>query len=196
MRTIKIKNLQQTTDIYCGQEILSQEYYEIQNEQERQRFANEEKFISHLLSGLVVLNDGQIDIINSPLNFLNGAAELITYKISSTVLVSNNAIEYTTISGMTKTPTSGKYSVFFNGNSTFSNANKTYYIAIFYDGIIVEDSQRILNTGRANETSILSTLTDIEADGTRAIEVKIKCEANGSFNITNRTLLLIRRGNL
>lgn len=196
MRVIKIKNLQESPDIYCGQEILPNEFYTVQDENERALFSKDDKTIAHLLSEppKLVLNDGNNDITTNIINFLQSQSELLTYKITSIVPIVNNAPNYTLINGMISVPTKGIYNISFNGNVSFSSANKTFYIAVFYGDDIIIDSERVANSNKANDMVILSTLTDIEVDGIKPVEVRIKCEAGGILTVNNRTLFLLRRG--
>lgn len=71
-RVIKIKNLQQTADVYCGQEIQPGEYYQLV-EQEFIAFANDQKVQNHLSSdpAKILINNGIDD-----LNYLLGKEHL------------------------------------------------------------------------------------------------------------------------
>ena len=64
MRIIKIKNIQDIQDTYCGQIIGSNEYYTLQTEIERQNFAHDEKINQHLWSNpaKICINDGESDL--------------------------------------------------------------------------------------------------------------------------------------
>ena len=69
MRIVKIKNLQDESDTYCGQTIGSEQYYQLQNENELCEFANNAKVINHHASTpqKILINNGTDD-----LNFTDG----------------------------------------------------------------------------------------------------------------------------
>lgn len=71
MKVIKLKNLQDVNDIYCGQSITISGYHIIQPE-ELDRFASDNKVIQHVASGLLVVNYNDTDL--SP---TNGEAALL-----------------------------------------------------------------------------------------------------------------------
>jgi len=64
MRIIKIKNLQDSSDIYCGITIGSGEYYQLQSIGERDEFVNSTKVSQHLWSdpAKIAINDGESDL--------------------------------------------------------------------------------------------------------------------------------------
>lgn len=61
MRIIRIKNVQETADIYCGQTIEPNELFTIKDGDEG-RWAANEKVNEHLWAGKIVVNDGDVDI--------------------------------------------------------------------------------------------------------------------------------------
>lgn len=64
MRIIKIKNNQDISDDYCGQTILAGEYYTIQSDIEREKFAYNNKLHNHMSSDpqKIIINDGINDL--------------------------------------------------------------------------------------------------------------------------------------
>jgi hypothetical protein len=64
MRIIKIKNLQASSDTYCGKTIAAGAYYTLENEAERHMFAADEKVNQDLWAdtALVCVNDGEKDL--------------------------------------------------------------------------------------------------------------------------------------
>ena len=73
MRIIKIKNIQATSDVYCGQTIGAGQYYQLQNEIERETFANDSKVAEHLAQEKITVNDGSDDLTwPKNMNYLYG----------------------------------------------------------------------------------------------------------------------------
>lgn len=62
MRIIKLKNLQESSDTYCGQTIEAGEYYIVQSEVERDHFELDTKVNEHLATGKLCVNDGESDL--------------------------------------------------------------------------------------------------------------------------------------
>lgn len=64
MAIIKLKNCQETADTYCGQEIGAGEYYQLQGEEERVTFSEDQKVQNHLSSdpAKLLVNDGTTDL--------------------------------------------------------------------------------------------------------------------------------------
>lgn len=67
----KIKNNKTSTDVWCGQEIEPNQYYQIQLSEEY-NWANDSKVLSDIGSGNLIINDGTSDIIeiSDAINFL------------------------------------------------------------------------------------------------------------------------------
>jgi len=63
-RVIRIKNCQESSDVYCGQTIAASEYYTIQSDTERFKFAVDSKINQHLWSdpAKILINDGDKDL--------------------------------------------------------------------------------------------------------------------------------------
>jgi hypothetical protein len=64
LRVIKIKNVQAQSDVYCGQTIVSGEYYTITSTGEADIWAANEKVNQHLWAAKIVVNDGVADILS------------------------------------------------------------------------------------------------------------------------------------
>ena len=64
MRIVKIKNVQEIDDTYCGQTIIAGEYYQLQDETEIERFAEDAKVKQHLWAtpAKILVNDGEEDL--------------------------------------------------------------------------------------------------------------------------------------
>lgn len=67
MKIVKIKNIQNEADTYCGQTILPNEYYQLQDEHELETFAEDSKVKQHLWAtpAKILVNNGNIDL-NAP----------------------------------------------------------------------------------------------------------------------------------
>lgn len=76
MQIIKIKNIQDSSDTYCGQVIDSGEYYTIQNIQEATKFAQDDKVNQHLWSdpAKILISNGIQDFTDKNIgdNWLKG----------------------------------------------------------------------------------------------------------------------------
>jgi hypothetical protein len=69
----KLKNNKLTSDIWCGQTIEPSEYYTIQD-LEDVKFSNDDKVISDISSGYLIVNDGTNDIVgvNAQIDYIKG----------------------------------------------------------------------------------------------------------------------------
>jgi hypothetical protein len=82
----KVKNNKEINDIWCGQEIISQEYYILQSIEEV-NWANNSKVLSDIGSGNLIVNNGINDITDTAeaINFLKNLLPIETKVVSQIV---------------------------------------------------------------------------------------------------------------
>lgn len=157
MKIIKIHNLQQTEDVYCGQGIDTNGYYTLQSEKEIFDFAHNEKVNQHIWStpAKIAINDGSTDLSpvegdgwlkdniiklsNVDITTTEGAIKVAPTKLegSSSLLISHNFCDKTTWWGestriLQETLTPDQYF------TTFDSAN-TYWIDLISGKVPYED---------------------------------------------------------
>lgn len=97
------------------------------------------------------------------------------------------------ITGLTVTPVSGRYGLWFSGDVTVSANNAIGQCVAFIDGVSVEATRRDLQGVGSNFKSSIATLAEVSVDGTEAVDIRVNI-SSGSLTVTGRRLLLIRLG--
>jgi hypothetical protein len=124
-------------------------------------------------------------------------AALSPSKIDTDVATSTTNNTYSVINGMTIIPGAGDYMVFFSCSGGPSIKSSDSYLAVFVDGVMVDDSERrVVHGGNHNHPLDipLSTITHVNnVGGGEAIDVRYKT-AGGTFSVGKRSLNLIRMG--
>jgi len=121
------------------------------------------------------------------------ATGIVSYNIVSSTNFTSSANAYTLITGMTVTPQSGTYAIWFNSANSATGSGQELDVAIYKGGSIVSDSQRGTLAPAGTHIFQLSTQTVSQFDGTQACEIRVQPNGN-SMTIGNRSMLLIRMG--
>lgn len=187
MRIIKLKNCQDSgSEDYCGQTINAGEYYQIQSEVERVKFASDQKVQNHLSSDpmKLLVNDGESD-----LNYVDGhnwlegshAQEVIPhapkneyglrpYGITHKHIDASNYISTITLSNK-----SGM-NIDYSGSETPE----------FYDCICQNDSQirdGVLSVDGGTITTFNGVLENGSADLCKPIDIDYKIQTQEEVNL-------------
>jgi len=182
-RTIKIKNLQEIYDIYCGQGINAGEYYTLDTDEvTSNKYANDQKVQAHLATDKILINDGASD-----LTYLLGKAWLEN-TIQQVILNSPSAFDdkpivqssprpigtYTYLSAQSDNPldpseTSGGIKLKYKHIIGQDNANQSFYF----------DINSIRNETHLNGAYLQWADADLDE-----VEVEIVCKCSGAAFVT------------
>jgi len=103
--------------------------------------------------------------------------------------ITTTSTSYIKANDMALTPFDGTYVVYFSGSFGVDQVNTTAYAAVYVDGTVVDGSERIRISERANDTSPFDCIALITINGSQAIEGKWKV-SNGTGTMYQRTLVL------
>lgn len=121
------------------------------------------------------------------------ASGIITYNLTTQTPFTTTSTTDVVITGFSVTPQAGTYGIWFNGEATLSTTPKTHWWSIYVGGVQISDSERSQDTAHSTQTMSDSTMTIFQVNGSQAIDVRVRTQ-NGTLEIDNRSLLLIRLG--
>jgi hypothetical protein len=122
------------------------------------------------------------------------AAGISNYNASATTAFATTATNtYQQITDFVVTPAAGKYAVFFNCSATSTNNNSLNYVALYKDGTIITNTERVVQSVASNFTLGLNTLGTIDFNGTEQLRVYVKV-TTGVLTVNARTGVAIRLG--
>lgn len=121
------------------------------------------------------------------------AAGVQNYNIISSTPFTSSANVDTFVTGMTITPMSGTYAVWFNCSETATGSGQQMDCTIYKAGAAISDSKRSVVGSAGAHISILATMTIAQFSGSQTCQVWINPNAN-SQTVNQRSMLLIRLG--
>ena len=121
------------------------------------------------------------------------AAGINNYNVISSTIFSSSSNADILITGMTITPSSGTYAIFYNAENLAGGSGQALYCTVYKAGIAVSDSLRkTVSTSGTHEFSN-STQTIAQFSGSQTCDIRINPNAI-SVSVNQRSLLLIRLG--
>lgn len=131
--------------------------------------------------------------------FIGTADSIVNYTVtSSTLFETTSSAAYVPITEFSVVPTEGRYAVWYNA-SAFSNKNNLLYYCMIYKGTTpVTDSERAFLGISSSYQATQSTMciTDFNGVDACSVYVKVGVASGNTLQVTNRSLLLIRLGNV
>lgn len=122
------------------------------------------------------------------------AAGINNYNAASNTPFATTLVDtYQQITNFVVTPAAGKYAIWFNCSSISTTNNSINYIAIYKNGVILQDSERLAQSVSSNFKFQLNTLVVADFNGSEEMQVWIKVSA-GILTINARTGVAIRLG--
>jgi len=116
-----------------------------------------------------------------------------SYSVGSPTTFTTSSTTDILITGISVTPVSGRYGLWFSADVAISANNKTAQTVIFQDGVALERTRRDAEGVGSNFNTTLSTVAEVTVDGTEVIDVRVNV-SGGSLDVNGRRLLLIRLG--
>jgi hypothetical protein len=122
------------------------------------------------------------------------ASGVVTYNITTATPFSTSSATYVPITGFSVTPAAGTYGIWYNASSYYTTTPKSHWWAIFNNGVIIANTERLQDTAHSNQTMVDSTMTIFQVAGGQTLDVRVHCDNTGTITVGNRSLLLIRLG--
>lgn len=143
----------------------------------------------------LILQDNSTSVgIYSPFQVeVNQASGVANYNVNSNTPFATSSSVYVPITDFVVTPAHGKYAVWFNCSASSTNNNSQNTVAIYKNGVIVQDSERNQQAVSSNFNFQLNTLAIIDFNGTEQLQVFIKV-STGTLTIGARTGVALRLG--
>lgn len=135
------------------------------------------------------------------MNIIKNALDTITLNASSSTTTSSGTPS--TIGGMTKIPTAGKYIAMFSGSIYTAGASATGEFGIYVNDVLLPETRRDIScnlqllgglvTVSLNSIGVGTyTNTEIDLNGGQIIDVKFKSTNGGTIGFKERVFTLIR----
>lgn len=121
------------------------------------------------------------------------AAGILNYSASSLTPFSTTSTTYVPIADFTVVPAAGKYAIWFNCSASSVTNNSLTYVALYRDGTIISESERVTQSVASNFVFQMNTLTVADFDGTQELRVYVRV-TTGTLTITARTGVATRLG--
>jgi hypothetical protein len=173
--------------------------FEIQNTSTQSIFVKrfDGSVLSTVISGdtiIVTLTDNSTSagLWNSVL-VTTVAAGINAFNVTQSTTFSTTSATDTLVTGLSETPPSGTYGVWFSSDITIATNNRIAECVLFKDGLAVTDTRRSQQGLASNFKTALQTLGIISVNGSQAIDVRVNV-SGGTLNLLGRSLLLIRLG--
>jgi len=121
------------------------------------------------------------------------ASGILNYELISTTTFTTGSTTDVAITGFSVTPQSGRYALWYSGQSFLTTTPKTHWWSFYKGGSQITDSERSQDTAHSSQKMNDSTQTIESFNGTDVIDVRVRTQ-NGSMSIYQRSLILIRLG--
>ncbi len=123
------------------------------------------------------------------------ATGITSFVTTSDTLFSTSSTTDDIITSFSVTPESGRYSLFYSAEVTISNNNRKAECVAYVDGSAIENTRRKLQGVGATFEASQQTIGEISVDGTEDVDIRVNID-EGSLDVTNRSLVLIRLGSV
>lgn len=121
------------------------------------------------------------------------ATGIISYTIDSSTPFSTTSSTDVLIPGMSVTPVSGRYAVWFNGDIDITQNNRLAQCVIKKGVATDEKTRRVAQGVSSNFNTSFHTIGIVNVNGSETVEVLINI-SSGNLTIVGRSLILIRLG--
>ena len=133
----------------------------------------------------------------------NPSQSLKSINLTGAGNVTTSSSTASTISGMTYTPASGKYLVFFSGTNYTAGASAEGEFGIYLAGTLMAESRRDIKCNLTLLGGLVTislnaigvgtyTGTEVILDGTQTIDVKFKSNNGGTIGFGERVMTLLK----
>lgn len=126
--------------------------------------------------------------------YVGVASGIVNYKITSTTAFTTSSTTDVVITGFTVTPVAGTYAIWYNASIFYTTTPIAHYWSVYGGGSQITDSARQQDTAHSNQTMVDTTMTTFLANGSQAIDVRVRRGTSGALTVNARTLILIRLG--
>ena len=121
------------------------------------------------------------------------AAGIQSYSVGSITTFSTSSSTDVIVTGLTVTPVSGRYALWYSADITIGSNNRIAECVVFVDGVVVEGTRRDVQGTGSNYRAGQQTIAEVSVDGTEAVDIRVNV-SSGSLTVAGRRLLLIRLG--
>lgn len=140
-----------------------------------------------LIGNTTAAGDWVMTVISSVASGVNA------YNVTSDTTFSTTSSTYVLITGMTITPPSGTYGIWFTADIKIVANNKIAQFAIAKNGTVQTNTQRDVQGVSSNFRSQTTTMGIIQVNGSEALDVRCNISSS-SLNVEQRSFLMIRLG--
>lgn len=155
-----------------------------------------------LLTTLINGDIGVVTLESNPdpagtwiVSIISSSAKGITsFSIGSSTTFTTTSATDVLVTGMSVTPDTGRYGLWFSADTEIAQNNKLAEVVIYINGSVVERTRRVVQGVSSNFKSALITIAEVSVNGSEQLDVRVNI-SGGSLDVNQRRLLLIRLGN-
>lgn len=122
------------------------------------------------------------------------ATGILSYNVTSNTIFTTSATTDTLITGFSITPVAGQYAVWVEADTRIITSNRLVDMVVYKDSTSIENTRRTIQGVSANFRALHTTLGIVSVNGSNSISVHVRINSASSFEIRQRSLLLIRLG--
>lgn len=122
------------------------------------------------------------------------ATGIISYNVTSNTFFTTSATTDTLITGFSITPVAGQYAVWVGADTRIITNNRFVDMVVYKDSTSIENTRRTIQGVSSGFRALLTTLGIVSVNGSNSISVRVRINAASSFEIRQRSMLLIRLG--
>lgn len=122
------------------------------------------------------------------------AAGITSYSIGSQTVFSTSSSTDVLITGMTVTPVSGRYALWYSADITIAQNNKLAQNVIYVGGSALERTRRVVQGVSSNFRSSSTSIAEVDVNGAQQVDVRVNIDGGSQLDVGSRRLLLIRLG--
>lgn len=122
------------------------------------------------------------------------ATGILSYNVTSDTTFTTSATTDTLITGFSVTPVAGQYAIWIGADVLITTNNRLVDLVVYKDAISVENTRRTIQGVSSNFRALHTTLGIVSVNGSNTISGRVRINSASSFDIRQRSLLLIRLG--
>lgn len=123
------------------------------------------------------------------------ATGIESYSVGSSTTFSTTSSSDVLITGLSVTPVSGRYGLWFSADIEISQNNRLAQCVTYVGGVAVERTRRQVQGVSSNFQASMQTVAEIEVNGTQTVDMRVNI-SSGGLDVNPRRLLLIRLGSV
>lgn len=123
----------------------------------------------------------------------SSATGVISYSVGSDTTFTTTSSTDVLITGMTVTPVTGRYAVWFSSDIEISQNNRLADVVLYKGGTEIPRTRREVQGVSSNFKAAFTTIGEISVNGSEALDVRVLI-SSGSLDVNQRRLILIRLG--